>query len=124
MKKLLGIVVLVLTWCNVGFAEDLTEQNKAFLKMLCSNKTIKKNQKLIEDCKKYFPTNNVQKQKDGIDVVCPSRFLHESEVRGYPWLKYLVVRTAAFMLYHMAFVPIHDPTNGFRLFSRKEKEDS
>ena len=66
----------------------------------------------------------VQKQKDGVDVVCPSRFVYGSEVRGYPWLRYIAVRTAAFILYHMAFVPIHDPTNGFRLFSRKEKEDS
>ena len=61
----------------------------------------------------------VQKQKDGIDVVCPSRFVYGSQVRGYPWLRYITVRTAAFILYHMAFVPVHDPTNGFRLFSRR-----
>jgi len=66
MKKLLGIVVLGLMLSGNAYAEDVTEQNKALLKMLCSDKTLKKSQKLIENCKKYFPTNNVQKQKEYI----------------------------------------------------------
>ena len=32
MKKLLGIVVLGLLWCNVGFADDLGEFSKFFKK--------------------------------------------------------------------------------------------
>ena len=64
MKKLLGILVLGLLWCNVGFAENLKPNE--LLKAMCSNKTLKKTQKLSEACKKLIPTNNVQKQKDYI----------------------------------------------------------
>jgi hypothetical protein len=38
---------------------------------------------------------------------------------GCPWLKSLLVRIAAFTLYHVGRIPTHDPTNGFRLFSRR-----
>ncbi len=33
-------------------------------------------------------------------------------------MKAILVRSAAFTLYHFAIVPTHDATNGFRLFSR------
>jgi hypothetical protein len=38
---------------------------------------------------------------------------------GCPWLKAVLVRTAAFTLYHVARLPTRDPTSGFRLFSRR-----
>ena len=40
-------------------------------------------------------------------------------MQGCPWLKDLLVRLAAFSLYHFARVPSRDPSNGLRLFSRK-----
>lgn len=61
----------------------------------------------------------VQKQKSGVDVVCPSRFMKGGGLEGYPKLKYIIVRSAAFLMYKLAFIPTHDPTNGFRSFSKK-----
>lgn len=61
----------------------------------------------------------VQYQKSGVDIVCPSRFMKGGSVEGYPKLKYIIVRSAAYLLYKLAFIPTQDPTNGFRCFSRK-----
>lgn len=55
----------------------------------------------------------------GSDIVAPSRFMPGGCMRGCPWLKAGLVRAAAFMLYHFAGLPTHDPTNGFRLFSKR-----
>ena len=38
---------------------------------------------------------------------------------GCPWLKAVLVRAANFTLYHLARLPTHDASNGFRLFSRR-----
>ena len=38
---------------------------------------------------------------------------------GCPWLKAFLVRAAATILFHFADVATRDPTNGFRLFSRR-----
>lgn len=56
---------------------------------------------------------------DGADVVVASRFMAGGQMQGCPWLKAILVRTAAFTLYHIARIPTHDPTNGLRLFSRR-----
>ncbi len=56
---------------------------------------------------------------NGADIVCPSRFMKSGSVQGYPPLKLIIVRTAAFLLYQLAFIPTKDPTNGFRCFSRR-----
>ena len=58
-------------------------------------------------------------QSNGADIVCPSRFMKNGSVEGYPALKLLIVRIAAFCLYQLAFIPTQDPTNGFRSFSRR-----
>jgi glycosyltransferase involved in cell wall biosynthesis len=55
----------------------------------------------------------------GCEVVAPSRFMKGGVMKGCPWLKAVLVRTAAFTLFHFAIVPTHDATNGFRLFSRR-----
>jgi glycosyltransferase involved in cell wall biosynthesis len=57
--------------------------------------------------------------RDGNDIVCASRFMRGGTMRGCPWLKAVLVRTAAFTLYHFAGLPTHDPTSGFRMFSRR-----
>ena len=57
--------------------------------------------------------------RDGCDVVCASRFLPGGTMQGCPWLKAVLVRTAAFTLHHLALLPTRDPTSGFRMFSRR-----
>jgi glycosyltransferase involved in cell wall biosynthesis len=56
---------------------------------------------------------------DGCDVVCASRFLPGGTMQGCPWLKAVLVRSAAFTLHHFAALPTRDPTSGFRMFSRR-----
>jgi glycosyltransferase involved in cell wall biosynthesis len=56
---------------------------------------------------------------DGNDIVCASRFMPGGTMRGCPWLKAALVRTAAFTMHHLARMPTRDPTSGFRLFSRR-----
>ncbi len=55
----------------------------------------------------------------GADIVAPSRFMKGGCMKGCRWTKAFLVRSAAFLLHHVARVPTHDPTNGFRLFSRR-----
>lgn len=61
----------------------------------------------------------VGKAEAGADIVCASRFIPGGCMVGCPWLKALLVRVAAFTLYYIARLPTHDPTSGFRLFSRR-----
>ena len=61
----------------------------------------------------------VAKFKEGCDVVCASRFMPGGRMVGCPPLKAAIVRASAWALYHLAGVPTHDPSNGFRLFSRR-----
>ena len=61
--------------------------------------------------------------RQGCDVVCASRFIPGGTMRGCPWLKATLVRSAAFTLHHFARLPTHDPTSGFRLFSRRVIEN-
>ena len=55
----------------------------------------------------------------GADVVVASRFIKGGGMRGAPLLKAVLVRVSALALYHIARVPTRDPSNGFRLFSRR-----
>jgi dolichol-phosphate mannosyltransferase len=61
----------------------------------------------------------VAKAREGNDIVCASRFMPSGSMVGCPWLKAFLVRAAAASLFYLANVPTHDPTNGFRLFSRR-----
>ncbi len=55
----------------------------------------------------------------GYDIVCASRFMAGGSMVGCPWLKAVLVRAANFTLYHVARLPTHDASSGFRLFSRR-----
>ena len=55
----------------------------------------------------------------GCDIVCASRFMAGGSMVGCPWLKAVLVRAASFTLYHVARLPTHDASSGFRLFSRR-----
>jgi glycosyltransferase involved in cell wall biosynthesis len=61
----------------------------------------------------------VRRFRSGAHIVAPSRFMRGGMMVGCRWTKAALVRTAAFILYHLAQLPTHDPTNGFRLFSRR-----
>jgi glycosyltransferase involved in cell wall biosynthesis len=61
----------------------------------------------------------VAKAEQGADIVCASRFIPGGCMVGCPWLKATLVRAAAFTLYYVARLPTHDPSSGFRLFSRR-----
>jgi dolichol-phosphate mannosyltransferase len=61
----------------------------------------------------------VAKAEAGNDIVCGSRFMPGGCMTECPWLKAVLVRTAAFFMYHIARVGSHDATNGLRLFSRR-----
>jgi dolichol-phosphate mannosyltransferase len=65
----------------------------------------------------------IAKAREGNDIVCASRFIPGGSMVGCPWLKAFLVRTAAIVLFHLARVPTRDPTNGFRLFSRRVIEE-
>jgi len=60
-----------------------------------------------------------EKFRAGNEIVCGSRFMRGGCMKGCPWLKAFLVRASAFVLYHIARLPTHDPSNGLRLFSRK-----
>ncbi|MBD3379114.1 MAG: glycosyltransferase [Candidatus Omnitrophica bacterium] len=60
-----------------------------------------------------------EKFRDGCEIVAASRFIPGGCMKGAPWKKALLVRASAFTLHHFARLPVHDPSNGFRLFSRR-----
>jgi dolichol-phosphate mannosyltransferase len=61
----------------------------------------------------------VAEAQTGCDVACASRFMAGGSMTGCPWLKAVLVRAANFTLFHLAGLPTHDASNGFRLFSRR-----
>ncbi len=64
----------------------------------------------------------VRRFEDGCDVAVPSRFMRGGEMTGFPFHKALFVRVASLTLYYLGRLPVHDATNGFRLFSRRVLE--
>jgi len=61
----------------------------------------------------------VELARDGADVVAASRYVSGGRQVGGPVLKRLMSRTAGLSLHWLAGVPIHDPTNNFKLYSRR-----
>jgi glycosyltransferase involved in cell wall biosynthesis len=57
--------------------------------------------------------------RDGADVVSASRYMEGGRQIGGPPLKRLLSRTAGLTLHWFAAVPTHDPTNNFKLYSRR-----
>lgn len=55
--------------------------------------------------------------KEGAEIVVASRFVEGGCMVGCPWLKAILVRSAAFTLRHLGRLPINDPTNGLKLYS-------
>jgi len=61
----------------------------------------------------------VELARDGADVVAASRYMPGGHQIGGPRLKRLMSRTAGLSLHWFAGVPVHDPTNNFKLYSRR-----
>jgi dolichol-phosphate mannosyltransferase len=57
--------------------------------------------------------------REGADVVSASRYMRGGHQVGGPPLKRLMSRTAGLTLHWFARVPTHDPTNNFKLYSRR-----
>jgi glycosyltransferase involved in cell wall biosynthesis len=57
--------------------------------------------------------------RDGAEVVAASRYMPGGRQIGGPRLKRLLSRIAGLTLHWFAGVPIHDPTNNFKLYSRR-----
>lgn len=57
--------------------------------------------------------------RDGADVVSASRYMRGGRQVGGPRLKRILSRTAGLTLHWFAGVPTHDPTNNFKLYSRR-----
>jgi glycosyltransferase involved in cell wall biosynthesis len=61
----------------------------------------------------------VAQARAGADVVAASRYMRGGRQIGGPPLKRLMSRTAGLTLHWFAGVPTHDPTNNFKLYSRR-----
>jgi dolichol-phosphate mannosyltransferase len=61
----------------------------------------------------------VEAAERGCDVVVASRFVPGGCMVGAPPLKAFLVRAASLTMYYGARLPVRDPSNGLRLFSRR-----
>ena len=61
----------------------------------------------------------VELARGGADVVSASRYMRGGRQVGGPPLKRLMSRVAGLTLHWFARVPTHDPTNNFKLYSRR-----
>lgn len=61
----------------------------------------------------------VKKAEAGADVVSASRYMSGGHQIGGPILKRLMSRAAGLSLHWIAGIPTHDPTNNFKLYSRR-----
>jgi dolichol-phosphate mannosyltransferase len=66
----------------------------------------------------------VELAKQGADVVSASRYMKGGRQIGGPPLKRLMSRAAGLTLHWFARVPTHDPTNNFKLYSRRFLEST
>jgi glycosyltransferase involved in cell wall biosynthesis len=61
----------------------------------------------------------VELARGGADVVAASRYMRGGHQVGGPRLKRLLSRAAGLTLHWFGGLPIHDPTNNFKLYSRR-----
>ncbi|HUG30643.1 MAG TPA: glycosyltransferase family 2 protein [Candidatus Limnocylindria bacterium] len=66
----------------------------------------------------------VELARSGADVVSASRYMKGGRQVGGPPLKRLMSRAAGLTLHWFARVPTHDPTNNFKLYSRRFLEST
>ena len=62
----------------------------------------------------------IRRSRTGADIVVASRFMRGGGgLIGCPWVKAVMVQAADWFMCHVARMPTHDASNGFRLFSRR-----
>ncbi|MFL5680496.1 MAG: glycosyltransferase, partial [Chloroflexota bacterium] len=61
----------------------------------------------------------VELARAGADVVAASRYMRGGHQEGGPLVKRTMSRLAGLSLHWLAGVPTHDPTNNFKLYSRR-----
>jgi dolichol-phosphate mannosyltransferase len=66
----------------------------------------------------------VELARGGADVVAASRYMKGGRQIGGPPIKRLMSRVAGLTLHWFARVPTHDPTNNFKLYSRRFLEST
>ena len=65
----------------------------------------------------------IRTYREGYDIVAASRFMPGAGgLVGCPFLKAVLVQAADWFMCHIARLPTHDASNGFRLFSRRVVE--
>lgn len=64
----------------------------------------------------------VEEFRKGCDIVVASRFMPGGCMQGAPLLKSALIHAGAIVLRHVGRLPVRDPSNGLRLFSRKVLE--
>ena len=82
------------------------------------------------DCKVVYPAddflniNLIEKMyyiflDKQADIVVASRFIKGGSMKGCPFIKSILVRTASYTLFKLSSIPVRDASNGFRLFSNR-----
>jgi len=61
----------------------------------------------------------VKEYEQGAKVVCASRYMKGGHEIGGPFIKRTLSRIAGLSLYYLRRMPVHDPTNNFRLYDSK-----
>ncbi|MBN3039159.1 MAG: glycosyltransferase [Candidatus Omnitrophica bacterium] len=64
-----------------------------------------------------------KKIDQGYGLVCGSRYMKEGRQIGGPILKKTLSRLAGISLYYLAGLPTHDPTNNFKMYTKKLLDD-
>lgn len=60
-----------------------------------------------------------QAEKEKLDLLIASRYLHQSKIINWPISRRIFSKCANFLARALLQIPVHDYTNGFRLYSRK-----
>ena len=72
----------------------------------------------MSDPPEIIPAMLDKGKKEGLDVVCASRFMKGGTHIGGPWLKNTLSKLAGLSLWWFTGIPTHDCTNNFRLYKR------
>ena len=73
----------------------------------------------MSDPPEIIPAMLDKGKKEGLDVVCASRFMKGGTHIGGPWLKSTLSKLAGLSLWCFAGMPTHDCTNNFRLYKKE-----
>jgi glycosyltransferase involved in cell wall biosynthesis len=60
----------------------------------------------------------IRQIEDGATISCASRYMRGGRQIGGPFIKGLMSRMAGLTLYWLGALPVHDPTNSFKAYSR------